>query len=105
MLGQGEHRGAVPWWSEQGQEQEQKTGGGGTDDPWEEEKSWRDPSAHSIRSLVVKWMDTRHALADLAKVNSLMTFIPLFFLRKKNEYRHKARENALMCNRTSSSCC
>jgi U3 small nucleolar RNA-associated protein 20 len=25
------------------------------DDPWEEERSWRDPSAHSLRSVVVDW--------------------------------------------------
>lgn len=25
------------------------------DDPWEEERSWRDPSAHSLRSMVIDW--------------------------------------------------
>ena len=25
------------------------------DDPWEEERSWRDPSAHSLRSVVIDW--------------------------------------------------
>jgi U3 small nucleolar RNA-associated protein 20 len=27
------------------------------DDPWEEERSWRDPSAHSLRSVVIDWDD------------------------------------------------
>ena len=26
-------------------------------DPWEEERSWRDPSAHSLRSVVIDWDD------------------------------------------------
>ncbi|KAF9524996.1 armadillo-type protein [Crepidotus variabilis] len=26
-------------------------------DPWEEERSWRDPSAHSVRSVVLAWSD------------------------------------------------
>ena len=25
------------------------------DDPWEEERSWRDPSAHSLKSVVMDW--------------------------------------------------
>ena len=25
------------------------------DDPWEEERSWRDPSAHNLRSVVTDW--------------------------------------------------
>ena len=25
------------------------------DDPWEEERSWRDPSAHRLRSVVIDW--------------------------------------------------
>lgn len=25
-------------------------------DPWEEEREWRDPSAHKIRSAVVLWL-------------------------------------------------
>lgn len=24
-------------------------------DPWEEERSWRDPSAHSLRNVVIDW--------------------------------------------------
>lgn len=48
---------------------------GGADDPWEEEKSWRDPSAHSVRSVVVKWMGGRLALTDLIEVNiAIITF-------------------------------
>ena len=29
------------------------------DDPWEEERSWRDPSAHSLRSVVIDWDNIR----------------------------------------------
>jgi U3 small nucleolar RNA-associated protein 20 len=35
------------------------------DDPWEEERSWRDPSAHNVRSVVMDWDDiqsTRRAI-------------------------------------------
>jgi len=27
------------------------------EDPWEEERSWRDPSAHNIRAVVIEWND------------------------------------------------
>lgn len=27
-------------------------------DPWEEERSWRDPSAHNLRSIVLAWTET-----------------------------------------------
>jgi len=35
------------------------------EDPWEEERSWRDPSAHNLRSVVIDWDDislTRRAM-------------------------------------------
>lgn len=35
------------------------------DDPWEEERSWRDPSAHNLRSVVMDWdgiQSTRRAI-------------------------------------------
>lgn len=31
------------------------------DDPWEEERSWRDPSAHRLRSVVIDWDNIRSA--------------------------------------------
>ncbi|KIK59622.1 hypothetical protein GYMLUDRAFT_74500 [Collybiopsis luxurians FD-317 M1] len=30
-----------------------------SDDPWEEERSWRDPSAHKLREIVIRWLDVR----------------------------------------------
>lgn len=62
MIGQGQQHEVVPQWLESAQETD-----GSMDDPWEEEKSWRDPSAHNIRSAVVRWMDNSHAQIDLAK--------------------------------------
>ncbi|KAG1788657.1 armadillo-type protein [Suillus plorans] len=29
-------------------------------DPWEEERSWRDPTAHRVRGAAVSWLDTFH---------------------------------------------
>jgi U3 small nucleolar RNA-associated protein 20 len=37
------------------------------DDPWEEERSWRDPSAHKLRVTVGKWMHARNS-TDLLHV-------------------------------------
>lgn len=34
------------------------------DDIWEEERSWRDPSAHKFRVAVAKWL--RHSTAERA---------------------------------------
>ncbi|KAJ3843214.1 hypothetical protein F5878DRAFT_721627 [Lentinula raphanica] len=34
-----------------------KDEGGNSNDPWEEERSWRDPSAHKQREVVIQWMD------------------------------------------------
>ncbi|KAF8058584.1 armadillo-type protein [Lyophyllum atratum] len=48
-------------------------GGGGEeekeaeDDPWEEERTWRDPSAHKVRGVVVKWLDEGYARSQLIK--------------------------------------
>ncbi|KAF8161520.1 armadillo-type protein [Crassisporium funariophilum] len=39
------------------QEQEDRSG----EDPWEEERSWRDPSAHKLRSVVLEWDDPMEA--------------------------------------------
>jgi U3 small nucleolar RNA-associated protein 20 len=35
------------------------------DDPWEEERSWRDPSAHNVRQVVNMWNDS-HLLKVLS---------------------------------------
>jgi len=40
-------------------------------DPWEEERSWRDPSAHKIRSVVVTWLDDCHRSAQDLKVGTV----------------------------------
>lgn len=40
-------------------------------DPWEEERSWRDPSAHKLWSIVADWIDLNHGQKELAKVNHL----------------------------------
>ncbi|KAG6840218.1 hypothetical protein C0991_008139 [Blastosporella zonata] len=37
------------------------------DDPWEEERSWRDPSSHKLRGVVINWLDDKHAQAELLK--------------------------------------
>jgi len=29
-------------------------------DPWEEERSWRDPTAHRVRGAAVSWLDKFH---------------------------------------------
>jgi U3 small nucleolar RNA-associated protein 20 len=69
VLGQGQQHEVLPQWLESGQETD-----GDVDDPWEEEKSWRDPGAHNIRSVVIKCIDSRHAMADLVKVQSIITY-------------------------------
>ncbi|KIJ63496.1 hypothetical protein HYDPIDRAFT_133895 [Hydnomerulius pinastri MD-312] len=30
------------------------------DDPWEEERTWRDGTAHKVRTVASKWLDTEH---------------------------------------------
>ncbi|KAJ3744880.1 armadillo-type protein [Lentinula detonsa] len=37
------------------------------DDPWEEERSWRDPSAHKLREVVIQWLDARLHWQKLAQ--------------------------------------
>ncbi|KAF8991462.1 armadillo-type protein [Cyathus striatus] len=37
------------------------------DDPWEEERSWRDPSAHKMRSVVLHWEDADSPKRELLK--------------------------------------
>ncbi|KAJ7158771.1 armadillo-type protein [Mycena filopes] len=36
-------------------------------DPWEEERTWRDPSAHKLRGVVGKWLTAQHNAQELVK--------------------------------------
>lgn len=50
--------------------------GDSMDDPWEDERSWRDPSVHKLRGSIAKWIKGSEFLsADLRKVCSS----PLYF--------------------------
>ena len=41
------------------------------DDPWEEERTWRDPSARKLRATIAKWVTgSEFLLADLRKVGA-----------------------------------
>jgi U3 small nucleolar RNA-associated protein 20 len=31
-----------------------------SDDPWEQERTWRDGAAHKVRSVISKWLDEEH---------------------------------------------
>jgi U3 small nucleolar RNA-associated protein 20 len=44
------------------------------DDIWEEERSWRDPSAHQIREVVAKVIDDKAAQVELLRV--CFSFLP-----------------------------
>lgn len=45
--------------------------GDNLDDLWEEERTWRDPSAHKLRVTVAKWVTGSELfLADLRKVRT-----------------------------------
>lgn len=52
-----------PTWMHQHDEQERY------DDIFEEERSWRDPSAHSVRASVHKWTSTDNQVNGLIKVS------------------------------------
>ena len=41
---------------------------GSDEDPWEDERSWRDPSAHKMRLAVVQWVDNRPRLLRGSRV-------------------------------------
>ncbi|KAI0359462.1 hypothetical protein OH77DRAFT_1472682 [Trametes cingulata] len=41
------------------------------DDVWEDERSWRDPSAHKVRAVLARWLD--HSAAENAIIESQMT--------------------------------
>jgi hypothetical protein len=38
------------------------------DEIWEDERSWRDPSAHKLRVALAKWLDSEHRIKGLRKV-------------------------------------
>ncbi|KAF5389929.1 hypothetical protein D9757_003643 [Collybiopsis confluens] len=42
-----------------GKEKGEDDRSGNPDDPWEEERTWRDPSAHKLREVVIHWLDER----------------------------------------------
>ncbi|EKM83155.1 hypothetical protein AGABI1DRAFT_118514 [Agaricus bisporus var. burnettii JB137-S8] len=37
------------------------------DDIWEDERSWRDPSAHKLRVALARWLDSEHRIKELIK--------------------------------------
>ncbi|KAJ7127009.1 armadillo-type protein [Mycena epipterygia] len=39
-------------------------------DPWEEERTWRDPSSHKLRGIVTKWLSSQNAMKELVKSQS-----------------------------------
>lgn len=45
--------------------------GSNSDDPWEEERSWRDPSAHKLREIIIQWLDVRLHWKKLLQVRFL----------------------------------
>lgn len=61
------------------QQQSQADDEGNDDDIWEEERSWRDPSAHKLRVALVRWLDPEYRVNELIKVcrqkSSLTRFI------------------------------
>ncbi|KAH7929562.1 hypothetical protein BV22DRAFT_1191955 [Leucogyrophana mollusca] len=44
---------SAPEWLNEGEGEEDNA-----DDPWEDERSWRDPGAHKVRSVVLKWLSS-----------------------------------------------
>ncbi|KAF7374911.1 DRIM domain-containing protein [Mycena sanguinolenta] len=48
------------------EQMDEKQTGKEDDDPWEEERTWRDPSAHKLRSVIGKWLNARHRMKELA---------------------------------------
>jgi len=38
---------------------------GNENDIWEDERSWRDPSAHKLRVALSKWLDSTHRTREL----------------------------------------
>lgn len=45
------------------------------DDIWEDERSWRDPSAHKLRVALARWLDSEHRIKELIKVRHMFIFL------------------------------
>ena len=45
------------------------------DDIWEEERSWRDPSAHKVRTVLSKWLQHSSAKRSIIQVRFLSPII------------------------------
>ena len=43
------------------------------DDVWEEERSWRDPSAHKLRTTLAKWSGHKAAQLAIVQVRSVIS--------------------------------
>ena len=70
------------------------------EDPWEEERSWRDPSAHSLRSVVIGWDDNQSTRAmQVSFTLTLWSWLHLFTLSN----RTSQTKNVLISNHTSTS--
>lgn len=61
--GEGVDGGQPAWMREAGPSTDQNL-----DDPWEEERSWRDPSAHKLRSVVSQWAGDNSTKAEVIQV-------------------------------------
>ena len=72
----------------------------GEDDPWEEERTWRDPSSHKLRGVVILWDDPEGERKRSLKVRD-MRFVAYsphhYFLR----FRQRKRKNDSITNHTS----
>jgi hypothetical protein len=53
-------------------DKDEETTGQSDDDPWEEERSWRDPSAHNVRRAVILWDNFEKGRNRLVRVNFIL---------------------------------
>jgi U3 small nucleolar RNA-associated protein 20 len=77
-------------------------------DPWEEERSWRDPTAHRVRGAAVSWLDQFHHRKIIISVSLLVSALTSVLLtmghRNKNRLiglipsRSKLRSSSLSDN-------
>lgn len=67
---------------------------GNSDDFWEEERSWRDPSAHKLRVALARWLDPEYRTKELIKVCCLELISDSVLLLMYMERNH-AQETAL----------
>ncbi|KAJ8581798.1 hypothetical protein M405DRAFT_923566 [Rhizopogon salebrosus TDB-379] len=74
--------------------------GGNEMDPWEEERSWRDPSAHRLCGAAVTWLDRhqqRKIIISLRLVADLASHQPLYTGTKLSD-RFDPRSSSLSDN-------